>query len=499
MSVASLLATLGQWAPLLVLVTPLTLAGLLAFPRLASIMGVLAPWAVLPALLAGLSAPQTELFLPQLLLGSSLMIDPIGRPFLVLLALLWLIAGWLAGDRLRRRGRALLFLLAMSGSLGLIVAGNLVVFLLASTVSGYALYGLAVRQPGARAFVVLLVLSDLLLFELLLLLVKGGIGLSLAPATAPSAAIGGSLVLLLLTLLGFGAKAAVFGLHAWLPRLLSGAAVELSPMLIGFVLAAGLLPWLRLLAPGALSGADARLLLAWIALTGLGLAVLLGLLQSGRRALLGYTLCGLSGFWLLLLTMAGGELGRLMPAAEAEARALAMALALGQAGLALAALLVQGARRWSKHLWLDWLLNGFTLLLLIDALLSMTGVLAFETENGFMIAACGLFGGLLGRLLWAGSRGTETLQAIEPSRPVTLSLMAAGWALLVAAGTMIAPLSEPLAAACYAPVSAPRAAVALIVAATFSALLAPWLARRPQVPPGDLLIVVAHWLLRRFR
>ena len=53
MSVASLLATLGQWAPLLVLVAPLTLAGLLAFPRLVGVIGLLAPWAVLPALLAG--------------------------------------------------------------------------------------------------------------------------------------------------------------------------------------------------------------------------------------------------------------------------------------------------------------------------------------------------------------------------------------------------------------------------------------------------------------
>ncbi|MBK1617290.1 hypothetical protein CKO42_02245 [Lamprobacter modestohalophilus] len=471
MSVASLLATLGQWAPLLVLVVPLTFAGLLAFPRLVGVIGLLAPWAVLPALLAGLLAPQTELLLPELLLGSSLMIDPIGRPFLVLLALLWPVAGWLAGERLRRRGPVLLFLLAMSGSLGLVVAGNLVVFLLASTVSGYALYGLAVRQPGARAFVVLLVLSDLLLFELLLLLVKGGIGLNLASAAAPSAAIGGSWVLLVLSLLGFGAKAAVFGLHLWLPRVLSGRAVELSPILIGFVLSAGLLPWLRLLAPGALSG-DAATLLSWMALASMGLAVILGMLQGGQRALLGYAISALSGFWLLLLSVSGGELGALMPAPETEARALAMALALCQAGLALAALLVQGARRWAQQSWLDWLLNGFAVLLLADALLGMAGVLAFDRENGFMIAACGLFGGLMGPLLCARQRGTETLQVIGPSRPLSLNLLAAGWALLMAGGIVIAPPGWPLAALLSAPVSAPLAALALIVVAALSALLA---------------------------
>ncbi len=491
MNVASLLATLAQWAPLLVLITPLLLAGLLAFRRLGGIVAVLAPWAALPALLGGLVAPHTELLLPELLLGSSLMLDPIGRPFLLLLALLWLVAGWLAGERLRCRGPALLFLLAMSSSFGLAVAGNLLVFLLASTVSGYALYGLAVRQPGARAFVVLLVLSDLLLFELLLLLMKSGTGLSLAPAAAPSAAIGGSLVLLLLTVLGFGAKAAVFGLHAWLPRMLSGSAAELIPVLIGFILGAGLLPWLRLLAPGALSGAELRLLLSWIALAGMGLAVLLGLLQSGRRALLGYAISALSGFWLLLLSVAGGRTGLLMPALETEARSLSMALALGQAALAVAALLMQGARHWSRLYWLDWLLNGFALLLLADALLGMAGVLAFDSENRFIIAACGLFGLLIGQLLWRRQRGSEALLALSPSRPLVLSLMAAAWALLAAAGPMVAPLS--------APVSAPLAAVTLILAAAASALLGPWLARLPRVPPGDLLIVAARLLPQRFQ
>ena len=498
MSIASLLETLGQWAPLLVVLPPLALAGLLAFPRLVGMVSVLAPWAGLPALLAGLLAPETVLLLPELLLGSSLMIDPIGRPFLVLLALLWLVGGWLASQRLRCRGSALLFLLAMSGNFTLAVAGNLIVFLLASTVSGYALYGLAARQPGARAFVLFLVLSDLLLFELLLLLMKGGVGLSLAPAAAPSAAIGGSLTLLVLTLLGFGAKAALFGLHAWLPRMLSGAVTELSPMLVGFVFGAGLLPWLRLLAPGALAGASASLL-GWIALASIGLAVMLGLLQRGRRALVGYSISALSGLWLVLLSLAGGELGALMPASEAEVRGLAMALALGQAGLALTALLVQAAGLWSRGSWLDWLLNGFAVLLLVDAVMGMAGVLAFDTENGLVIAACGLFGWLIGQMLWSRPRGTEASASLGPTRPLVLVLITAGWALLMIDGWMGPPLLMPLAAPLSATFSAPLAAVALIAAAAASALLAPWLALLPRVPPGDLLIAVARRLPRRLQ
>ncbi len=464
MSAASLLGILGQWAPLLVVVIPLLLASLLALPRLAGLVGVLSPWAILPALLAGLSAPATELLLPELLLGSSLMIDPIGRPFLVLLALLWLAAGWLAGVRLRRRGPGLLFLLAMSGSFGLAVAGNLVVLLLASTVSGYAVYGLAVRQPGARAFVVLLVLSDLLLFELLLLLLKGDVGLSLMPAASASSAIGASTLLLLLTLLGFGAKAAVFGLHAWLPRMLSGKAVELSPVLIGFVLGAGLLPWLRLLPPGALSGSAAALL-SWIALAGTALAVVLGLFQRGQRAVLGYAITALGGFWLML-------------APETEAHALA----LGQAGLALAVLLVQGARCWVQRSWLDWLLHGFGVLILADAVLGMAGGLSSDASNGLMIAGAGLFGLLIGRLLWARQNDQAVALAIGPGVPIYLSLGAATWALLNPGSLM----AEPIAAS------------VLIAAAISCLLLEPLLMRLPRVPPGDLLAGAARLFRQRF-
>lgn len=471
MSSAWLLATLAQWAPLLVVLTPLLLSGLAAFPRLVSALAVLAPWAAMPALLAGLMAPNVELLLPELLLGSSLMIDPIGRPFLVLLALLWLAAGWLAGERLRRPGPVLMFLLAMSGSFGLAVAGNLVVLLLASTVVGYALCGLAAGQPGARALVVTLVLSDLIVFELLLLLMKGDIGLSLAPGVAPSAAIGASTLFLALTLLGFGAKAALFGLHVWLPRMLAGQAVELGPMLVGFVLGAGLLPWLRLLAPGALPAGQASLL-AWSGLAGIGLAVLFGLLQRGRRALLGYALSALSGFWLLLLSVAGSDLGALMPAAEAEALSLAMALAIGQAGLALTALLVQRARRWSRRSWLDWLLNGFAALLLADALLVLVGILAFDTENRLTVVACALFGWLIGQMLWTSRRDTEPVLRLGPSQPLVLILLAAGWALLTTLGFAASVLS--------APVSAPLSAAALIAAAAASALLEPVLARLPR-------------------
>jgi multicomponent Na+:H+ antiporter subunit D len=391
-----------------------------------------------------------------LLLGSSLMIDPIGRAFLVLLALLWLAAGWQAGARLRRRGPALLFLLAMSGCFALAVAGNLMVLLLASTVSGYALYGLAVRQPGARVFVVLLVLGDLLLFELLLLLMKSGSGLSLASGAAPSAAIGASTVLLLLTLLGFGAKAALFGLHAWLPRMLSGTAVELSPMLIGFVVGAGLLPWLRLLAPGTMPGTTpgaglgaSAMILAWVGLAAMGGAVMRGMLQGGRRALLGYAISALGGLWLVLLSVAGSAAG---PCGAIDERTAA--LALGQAGLALAALLVQGGLPAARQSWLEWAIPGFAVFLLADALLAMLSAFAVDAHMPMVMSAYLLFGLLIGHLLWNGGRGDAAVPVrragCRVGLPLVLVLGAAVWALLMPAAqaqVAIAALVLLLAAA----------------------------------------------------
>ncbi|MBK1703063.1 hypothetical protein [Halochromatium glycolicum] len=475
------------WTPALILLPPLLLAGLLVWPRVAAGVGVLAPWAALPALLAGLAAPATELELPGLLLGSSLMLDPIGKSLLVILALLWLAAGWLAGERIRERGRLLLFLLAMTGSLALTVAGDLVVFLLASTVVGYTLYGLTARQHGAPILIGLLVLSDLVLFELLLLLVKEGAGLSLS-AELPARAINDSALLLALAVLGFGAKAALPGLHYWLPRLSSSAAEWIGPLLISFVLGAGLLPWLRLLGPDARTGAPLPDIAGWLVLAGIGLTALLGLLQRTRSGCLGYTIAALSGFTLLLLT-------RSEPTAMTEGAVTgamtSAALASGQSALALAALSALPRRPFSPKTVFLVALNGLAVLLLAHALLAfgMALELDLEASTALGLSSYALVGLLLGRLLWHPipadklCQGWRAVAAPEPeAKPWVMLFLTLGTAVWALMGTVT-----------MSPAVDPMLALTLIAAMAAGLLLTPLLKHAPQLPPGDLALVLGRW------
>ena len=475
-------SVLVPWVPVLVLVPPLLLAALLIAPRGSARVAAVAPLAALPALLAALAAPATEIVLPGLLLGSSLTIDPISRPFLAVFALLWLAAGWLAGEQLQARGRMLLFLLAMTGTFALAIAGDLVVFLLASTVVGYAVYGLAAGQRGAGALISLLVLSDLLLFELLLLLVKDGAGLSLT-GDVPSGAIAGSAALLALMVVGFGAKAALLGFHYWLPAILSAPAKYLGPILIGFVLGAGLFPWLRLLPPMSPTGIAVPEAVAWTIVAAIGVAALLGLLQRDRHASIGYALSVLTAFWLLLLT---GP----VPAAAVQTPGAAAAVAMCQSALAAATLLTLPARysrRWKALIWAG---NGFAVLLLVDAVLALGAIFGLGQRPAIDLTACAFVGLALGRLLWhpffavALSRGRLISAVPEPAAsPLVVLFLAAATALWAATETGTMSLAvEPMAAA------------ALLSATAVSLLVMPTLSHLPRLPPDDIAAPVGGWL-----
>ena len=157
---------------------PLVVVGLLILPALRSVGLVLTPWASIPAL--ALSAfPNSTLKLPDVMLGGILALDATGRVFLLLMAMLWLASGVLARARLSAAGSnvfAVMLLLTMTGSFGLVLAGDALLFFAAATVAGYSLYGALAYEAdtqtrkAGRVLVVLLVLSDLLVFEVLLVL-----------------------------------------------------------------------------------------------------------------------------------------------------------------------------------------------------------------------------------------------------------------------------------------------------------------------------------------
>jgi hydrogenase-4 component B len=325
---------------LLVLLWPLLLAAMLAFAGTRPMALRSVPWAAVPALLLSLAGSGT-LTLPSLLLGSGVQLDGTGRAFLFLAATLSLLSGFLArGQIAKRRGGyhfAALFLLASTGAFGAALAGDALLFFTATTLLGYGLYGmLAVELRGAgaigRVFVFLLVVSDLLIFELLLILAHdaGATTFSLLHRALLLAESPGLVLFLLLA--GFGAKFGLLGLHLWLGPVLELGSAAVRAMVLVFVFCAGMLGWLRLLPLGEVYWPDAGLLLQSLALVNLAYAVIVGLIQERTRWLLVCGVVALAGLFLWLLGAVLAEPG-LWPSLY-----LPLQRALPQAAFALAAL-----------------------------------------------------------------------------------------------------------------------------------------------------------------
>jgi formate hydrogenlyase subunit 3/multisubunit Na+/H+ antiporter MnhD subunit len=265
--------------------------------------------APLPALLLAVTGPPGEPpELSWLLIGLELDLDGIGRPLLLMSALVWAAAG-AAARRLcaTDRGFAALFLVTMAGNLGVLIAGDLIALYASFAVMTYAAYGLVVheRSPFAvragRVYMVLAVLGEVALLAGVMLTV--GIADSTAfediagalAVTDGGRAIGGLLVV------GFGIKAGLVPLHLWLPLAHPAAPVAASAVLSAAMIKAGLLGWLRLLPlQEAWSGWGQTLLV--LGLTGALLGIVVGLTQRDPKVLLAYSSISQMG---LLITLVG--------------------------------------------------------------------------------------------------------------------------------------------------------------------------------------------------
>ncbi|WP_432822576.1 proton-conducting transporter transmembrane domain-containing protein [Trichloromonas sp.] len=332
---------------LLVVIWPLLLAGAVSSGTTRPVPMRLVPWAALPALVTAVVLPEIGLQLHGTMLGGELVLDGTGRVFLLLSATLWLATGLLARPQLHTSGAnrfAVLLLLAMAGGFGLALAGDAMLFFAAGTLAGYALYGLLVHdanislQTAVRVLVVLLVLSDLLVFELLLILgqAAGSVDfMSLRQAWMNTDYRG---VVLGLLIVGFGIKAGVVGVHFWLAPVFVNAGMAVRPALVSFMLGAGLLGWLRLLPIGDIHWSGAGVVLQWLAWFTLGYAVLAGQLKAHPRAVQACTAIALTGLWVAML---GAVLLHPQPWSGMAEAAHATIL---QSGFALAALLLLDRR-----------------------------------------------------------------------------------------------------------------------------------------------------------
>jgi len=470
-------------SPLAALGWPLVLVAALMVPPLRRPAQRLAGWAALPALAVALLAPDATVALPDLMLGASLVLDASGRWLLLGVALVWLAAGWAGAGRRRETPFSMAFLLALAGAVWLTLANDLPSFLAATVLAGYPLYLLLGGGRAGRALVVLLLIGDLILLEMLLMLAKDVAGLDFRTLRE---ALGQSgqrdlLLVLVLALLGFGAKAGLMGLHYWIAPALVRSTAGLAPVLVLFMLAAGGLPWLRLLpvAAPAWPGTGA-LLLHWLAPAASLWALAAGLLQRDGRAALGYSACALTALWLAVL-------GAPLSQAASDSTTAMLAPAMTQAGLGLGVLLLAAtatpdrARRISRIA-----VALAAAVLTVIPIIGMSQQVALRMHPGLLVLLLGCPTVLLGHALWLPNDRANDVA--DPRAPRAAAGLLAG---LLALATLSAPLWW---SAQTVLLSVGLLAAGLTVASAWQ----PAARRLPALPPGDLLAPLgrlANWLL----
>ncbi|TDY02608.1 hypothetical protein [Thiohalophilus thiocyanatoxydans] len=461
----------------LTLLWPIILGLLRVYPPTAYVARRLLPLTLfLPLLLVVLPGVEAVLPLPGVLLDSVLARDTTTRLFLLLIVLLlgpvMFQAPAMHGSGGRRLLFELLLLLFITALLVLVLSAGVLLFFSAATLAGYALYGMLMcgaSTAGRRAghvLVVLLVISDLVIFELLLLLAKFDVDLGFAPLRQTLAGMPDQIFLFTLMLTGFGIKAGLIGLHLWLAPVWVTARPLLRLAVLAFMLCAGLLAWLRLLPLGQLHWPAVGQVVQWLALAMSGYALITGLLQSRQAARWAHVVLLFFGLWLAVLAML------LIRPESITAFAPIWHFVLFACVPALGALALIGQYRAPATL------SGFAVVNLVMAVLML---LAVVPANG----------GLSGMALYAGGMAVVVLamQALTRQR-VMSNAMSRGTRIAVLILLNAAALSW-LAGGLRLSVETLWPAIGWLLGAALAGWLFGKLGRgRAKLPPGDILVII---------
>ncbi|TDL86909.1 complex I subunit 5 family protein [Meridianimarinicoccus aquatilis] len=278
---------------------PLALLILLSLKGARGAVRGLVPFAPVPALLAALADPlPLPITLDWLMLGTQFALTDLAATFLLFTSVLWGLAGWsamrmLAADPQRDRFAAL-FLLAMAGNLGLLIAQDIVSFYAFFAMMSLASWGLVLHGGGAAqrraglVYVVFAVAGEVALFAGLAFAAHAAGGITLAELRGSDVPTVAAVLIAAGLLVKFGAVP----LHLWLPLAHSAAPSPASAVLSGAMLKAGLFGLIVLLPPGLDPTPQAATLLAAMALAGLIVAPVLGLIQGDPKAVLAYSSIG---------------------------------------------------------------------------------------------------------------------------------------------------------------------------------------------------------------
>jgi formate hydrogenlyase subunit 3/multisubunit Na+/H+ antiporter MnhD subunit len=469
--------------------------------RLRACMPDLLGLAPLPALAAALVAYDGRLVLDEAR-QITLALDPPAALLLGVAALLWSAAGIYARTYMRGPGRgrfAVWWLLTLTGSLGVFIAADLATFYLTFGLASLAAWGLVVHDGTPRArhagdiYLALAVLGEVCLLIAFALLAAATPGESLAirdvVALLPASPWRGLTLALLIA--GFGLKMGLVPLHVWLPLAHPVAPMPASAVLSGVIVKAGVIGLIRFL-PVEAALADWGGTLATAGLLTAYWGVAIGITQSNPKTVLAYSTVSQMGLVATVLGMglaAGGGAG--MAGAFYAAHHV---LAKGALFLAVGVVAATGSGRlWQVLLPAAVLALGFGGLPLTGGFLAKLAVKDALGEGAV---------GLLATLAGAGSTllmlhflhclrpaAAENPQAAAPVGLVlpwlamALAAIAVPWALFLTAG--IGSLAEA-----FAPATLWAALWPMLIGVALAALLHRWERLLPQVPEGDLVVVV---------
>jgi formate hydrogenlyase subunit 3/multisubunit Na+/H+ antiporter MnhD subunit len=335
---------------------PLFLAAALALPALRGPALRLAPTLATPALLlAFMPVAEVTLYAPGVFTNMLLALDALGRPFLLLTALLWTAAGIHAAAYMRadsrRTGFTAFLLVTGAGNIGVTIAADALAFYLFFALMTFAAYGLVIHERtsaairAGRVYIIMAVLGEALIVAGLVILVAHAADASFARLQLAWLQIPQPAATAALLAAGFGVKAGMIPLHMWLPLAHPVAPTPASALLSGAMIKAGIIGWLRILPIGSieLPGPGGTLMLLGAAATIYGAAV--GVTQRDAKTVLAYSSISQIGF---LTVGIGAALA--VPAAAGllilAVAAYALHHALAKAALFLAISVPRGPAGW---------------------------------------------------------------------------------------------------------------------------------------------------------
>jgi formate hydrogenlyase subunit 3/multisubunit Na+/H+ antiporter MnhD subunit len=316
----------------------------------------------------GLTAAPQSLDLPGL--GFTLRLDPPGALLLAVAALLWIVvtaAVWRERTPDQRFG--LCWLLTMTGSLGLFIAGDLVSFYLLYALVSIPAYGLfAFSDDAEKKRAGAIYMAFAILGEAVLLLGFTALAAGEAHGSSRIADVMAALptspwrdAILTLIVAGFGMKMGLIPFNGWMPLNYAAAPIPAAAVLSGAGVKAGVIGLIRFLPLGVPLQGWGEALAALGFLTAF-YGVLLGLTQQNPKTILAYSSISQMGVIAAALGMALG-VGQISASGDVAFYAANHLLVKAALFLTIGVLAARGVR-----------LGGWTLALAAALALSLAGL-----------------------------------------------------------------------------------------------------------------------------